>query len=235
MLISAEDIRGYILQGRDGGIGKIRDLILNDGDWRVRFAVVDTGDWLERHEVVIAPHHLSAPDLAAETIAVDLDRKTVEESPARDSTHTMSDELAARIHAHYGLPASAAEPAEVAVAEAEAEGTGTRRTILRSAHEVVGYGLHEQDGDLGEVIDLLVDTDGWMIRYMVVDTGRWLPGKQVLIAPSWIEFISWSERKIDVRLTREQVKGSPNYDPMADVDRNFELRLYQYLGYQPYW
>lgn len=230
MLISAEDIRGYTLQGRDGGFGKIRDLIFNDGDWRIRFAVVDTGGLLDRHEVIVAPHHLGSPDLDSETIPVDLDRKTLEASPERETAHTMSDELAARIHAYYDLPASAAAPSEVAVAEAE-----TRPTSLRSAHEVVGYGLHEQDGDVGEVIDLLLDTDDWMLRYMVVDTGRWLPGKQVLIAPSWIDFISWSEQKIDVRLTREQVRGSPNYDPMADVDRNFELRLYQYLGYQPYW
>lgn len=231
MLISAEDIRGYTLRGRDGGFGRISDLIFNDGDWRVRFAVVDTGDWLERHEVIVAPHHLGEPDLDSETIDVDLDRATVEQSPGRGEAHTVSDELAERIHAYYGLPASAAEPAEVAVAEGEE----MRPTSLRNAHEAVGYGLHEPDGDVGEVIDLLIDTDGWTIRYMVVDTGRWLPGKQVLIAPSWIDFISWSERKIDVRLTREQVRGSPDYDPMADVDRNFELRLYQYLGYQPYW
>jgi hypothetical protein len=35
----------------------------------------------------------------------------------------------------------------------------------------------------GEVADLIVDDATWKIDFLVVDTGTWLPGKKVLLAP----------------------------------------------------
>ena len=43
------------------------------------------------------------------------------------------------------------------------------------------------DGYVGRVRDFIVDDDGWVIRHMVVDTGRWFPGMKVLVVPLWVE------------------------------------------------
>ena len=42
------------------------------------------------------------------------------------------------------------------------------------------------DGRVGAVKDFLFDDQSWKLRWMVVDTGHWLPGRQVLIHPSAI-------------------------------------------------
>ncbi|NUO09873.1 MAG: hypothetical protein HUU08_14545 [Candidatus Brocadia sp.] len=49
------------------------------------------------------------------------------------------------------------------------------------------YHIHAIGGEIGHVSDFPVDDNTWIVRYIVVDTGGWLPGKKILIAPLWID------------------------------------------------
>ena len=55
--------------------------------------------------------------------------------------------------------------------------------MLRTAGELKGVTIEAMDGDIGSVQDLYFDDQTWTVRYLVVDTGTWLPGRQVLISP----------------------------------------------------
>ena len=95
--------------------------------------------------------------------------------------------------------------------------------------------INATDGDIGHVEDLLVDEDGWMIRYLLVDTRNWLPGRKVLIAPSWVSGVDWLNEKVAMQVTREKIKGSPEYKPDKEIDRRFEHDLHTWYGHAPYW
>ena len=43
--------------------------------------------------------------------------------------------------------------------------------------------LRESDGDIGHVKDFYFNDQQWVIRYVIADTGSWLPGRLVLISP----------------------------------------------------
>ena len=86
---------------------------------------------------------------------------------------------------------------------------------LRSIREVTGYHIHASDGEMGHVEDFIVDDAFWVIRYMVVHTGNWLPAKKVLISPQWLGEIRHWERKVDVTLTQEQILHCPEFCPDA--------------------
>jgi len=106
---------------------------------------------------------------------------------------------------------------------------------LRSAREAIGYYIQAADDEIGHVEDFLVDTHTWAIRYMVVDTANWLPGKKVVIAPEWIEMVSWSDSQVHVGMTREQIRNAPEYDPARPIEREHELRLHEHYGRRTYW
>ena len=106
---------------------------------------------------------------------------------------------------------------------------------LRSADEVIGYHIQATDDEIGHVDDFIVDDETWQIRYMVVDTSNWWLGNRVLVSPSWIDRISWPAQKVYVKLAKETVKGSPQWDPSAPVDRAYEERLYGYYRQPAYW
>ena len=49
--------------------------------------------------------------------------------------------------------------------------------MLFSFEGLRGYGIHATDGDIGSVRDVYFDDVGSSVRYFVVDTGSWLPGR----------------------------------------------------------
>jgi hypothetical protein len=106
---------------------------------------------------------------------------------------------------------------------------------LRSVGDTIDHAIHAGDGDVGHVDDFLVDDDGWRIRYMIVDTGTWLPGHKVLIAPQWIKEFDWSEARVIVDLTRDAIKKSPAYEPGRPIARDYESQLHGHYGREEYW
>ena len=106
---------------------------------------------------------------------------------------------------------------------------------LRSTKDVTGRTIQAQDGEIGHVSDFVVDDEDWAIRYLIVDTRNWWPGKKVLISTQWIERISWEESKVFTNLTREAVKGAPEYTEEALITRDYEEELHRHYLRERYW
>jgi sporulation protein YlmC with PRC-barrel domain len=91
------------------------------------------------------------------------------------------------------------------------------------------------DGPIGEIKDLYFDDVRWGVRYLVVDTGRWLPGREVLLSPASIDTKASSEEQIKVALTREQVEHAPGVEADKPVSRQYEEAHARYYGFPQYW
>jgi uncharacterized protein YrrD len=91
------------------------------------------------------------------------------------------------------------------------------------------------DGKVGTVKDVYFDDERWVVRYLVVDTGGWLTGHQVLISPYAVQLIDWPSKSILVNLTRERVERSPSIDTDKPVSRQQEAEYHRYYGYPAYW
>ena len=107
--------------------------------------------------------------------------------------------------------------------------------MLRNASAINGYAIEASDGLLGTVSDFLFDDAGWLVRWLVVDTGNWLSGRKVLLPPSALGHLDRKEREFSVRLTMQQVKDSPDIDTDRPVSRQIETNIYDYYGWNPYW
>lgn len=121
-------------------------------------------------------------------------------------------------------------------AEASAEMHDLAEDVhLRSTQEVSSYHIAATDGGIGHAEDFIVEDDSWTIRYLVIDTRNWLPGKKVLVSPQWISLIDWAQGKVHVNLSREGVKQSPEYDYSRLIARDYEAQLYQHYRQTGYW
>jgi uncharacterized protein YrrD len=107
--------------------------------------------------------------------------------------------------------------------------------MLRNVTDLRGYAIRATDGVIGHVDDFYFDDEAWAIRYLVVETGRWLPDRQVLISPISIGHPDWSAQLLPVFLTKAQVKGSPDIDTKQPVSRAHEAAYHGYFGYPFYW
>lgn len=107
--------------------------------------------------------------------------------------------------------------------------------MLRSTQEVSGYNIQATDGEIGHIEDFIIDDETWAIRYLVVNTQNWWPGKKVLVSPLWIKRVSWSDLKVYVNLPREIVKLSPEYSEESLLTREYEAELHRHYNRQGYW
>ena len=107
--------------------------------------------------------------------------------------------------------------------------------MLRSVRSLGGFSIGAKDGEIGKVHSFLFDDRSWAIRYLVIDTGGWLPGRKVLIAASALDRPDWRAHIFPVALTRQQVKDSPDIDTNKPVSRQREAELHKYYNWAPYW
>lgn len=241
MLRSVDSIKNYSLQATDGEIGSLRDTFFDEQSWNVRYFVVDTGRWLGGRRVLISPVAISgAPDWKARTIPVRLDKRQVEDSPDIETHKPISRLKEEELALHYNWPVYwggyiAAAPIGAETAGSYQQEAASRTSALRSCDEVREYGISAADGDIGHVEDFIMDDESWAIRYLVVDTRNWLPGKKVLISPSWVREIRWNDRSVFLDLRQEEVRNSPEYRRDVGINREMEIRLYDYYGRPKYW
>ncbi len=107
--------------------------------------------------------------------------------------------------------------------------------MLWDASAINGYALEASDGQIGTVSDLPFDDAGWVIRWLIVDTGTWLTGRKVLLPLSALGQPDRSQRHFTVKLTTQQVKDSPDVDTDQPVSRQLEDHVYNFYGVNPYW
>ncbi|MGZ5544129.1 MAG: PRC-barrel domain-containing protein [Limisphaerales bacterium] len=107
--------------------------------------------------------------------------------------------------------------------------------MFHSIKQLCGNKLAASDGDIGHVKDFYFDDQTWAVRYLVADTGSWLPGRQVLISPHAFGNLHQIGRLLRVNLTRKQIENSPAIESDKPVSRQFEEAYYRYYSWPYYW
>jgi uncharacterized protein YceK len=107
--------------------------------------------------------------------------------------------------------------------------------MFQSIKQSYGNKLGASDGDIGHVKDFYFDDQNWAIRYLIADTGSWLPGRQVLLSPHSLGGVDQSGRVLHVNLTRKQIEDCPSIASHKPVSRQYEEEYYRYYGWPYYW
>ncbi len=247
MLHKTSTLKGYTLQSLDGGIGKIQDFYFDDRHWTIRYLIADTGNWLPGRQVLISPLSLGPVTSHPKSISVDLTRQQIEDSPSLDCAKPVSRQFEATYFDYYQYPTYWDGPymwgayAHMVRSPAEGERLAPDPDAkawdahLRSTQAVSGYYIGAADGKIGHVADFIVDDETWAIRYLLVDTRNWWPGKKVLVAAQWIERVSWEESKVFINLTREAIKQAPEYSEESLLTRDYEAQLHGHYNRPGYW
>jgi uncharacterized protein YrrD len=245
VLIKAKSLKGYKLHGRDGEMGKVEQFYFDDKHWVIRYLIANTGDWLTDKEVLISPYALGDISTERQDIAVNLTRKQIEGSPSLETDKPVSRQFEEDYYAYYGWPLYwggqymwGAYPhieRDREMWRNRNEGGKAWDAHLRSTEAVAGYKIEATDGEIGHVEDFIIDDRTWAIRYLVVDTRNWWPGKKVLVSAKWIERVSWDEFSVFVNLHREDIRKSPEYTKESLPSRDYETRLHRHYDRRGYW
>jgi uncharacterized protein YrrD len=247
---SINHLVGGTVRAKDGDLGRVEEFYFDDHKWIIRYMVVDTRRWLQGRQVLISTAVSKRPIWKSRVFPVNLTKKQVRSSPSIDTDKPVSRQHEAELHDYYNWPVywgAGLEPyggvgypvpthfLPLATRERKTSFEKPADPNLRSTRQVTGYNIQATDGEIGHVQDFIVDDQTWAIRYVVVNTQNWLPGKKVLVFPAWISRVSWDKSKVLVDLSRESVKNSPAFDPSKPVSRGYEERLFDHYGRSKYW
>lgn len=258
MLRKLKTLEGFTVHGRDGKLGKVKDFYFDQHRFILRYIVIDTGNWLKHEQTLISTDSFQEINYKDQEILVDLKADELEKGPSIKKNQPVSKVMEAKVVKHHGWPFYWTNAHSGTIPKIEV-GNGTREMLfnyeylsdeekqlkeeevesnLRSFNEISGYHIQTENKEFGHLEDLFVDEEDWLIRYLLIDTRNILPGKDVLIAPEWLDHISWNQEKIYVSKTKEQIKNAPEYrEERSDylVDRDYEEKLYDYYDEIKYW
>ena len=102
--------------------------------------------------------------------------------------------------------------------------------MLQVISPLKGFAIEANDGRIGTVVDYLFDDASWKVRWLVIDCGTWLTGREVLVHPSAISREDLEQQQFVVALTRAQVEDSPKLLEDQPVSQQMENQLYSYYG-----
>jgi hypothetical protein len=230
----------------DGEIGRCKDFLFDDKKWTIRYLVADTRKWLPGRKVLISPMSLSEPDWRTHRFQVELTRRQIEDSPPLDDDAPVARQYEILYNKFFGTPAYwggsniwGSHPNPFLLRKKQdqlaTDFENPEESHLRSVKEVTEYHIQATDDEIGHVEDFVVDDKTWVLRYVVVDTRNWLPGRKVLVSSQWTVAVDWTKKKLRVKLTTDSIKNSPEYDPLDSITRDYETKLQAHYGWPLYW
>ena len=96
--------------------------------------------------------------------------------------------------------------------------------------DLTGFKVEARDGSIGKVDEATHEAGG---SFIVVDTGPWIFGKKVVLPAGVIDRIDLENNRVTVRLTKDQIKGSPEYDAETYRTDDYRTRLGSYYSDTP--
>jgi hypothetical protein len=103
-LRSCSAVSGYRIEATDGHMGHVKDFLLEESTWAIRYLVVNTSEWWIGHDVVVAVRWISSVRWMDNAVTVALTREAVKQSPSFDPERNLDREQEAALFKHHGKP-----------------------------------------------------------------------------------------------------------------------------------
>ena len=100
-LRSTEEVTGYHIEASDGEIGHVKDFIVDDETWAIRYLEVDTQNWWPGKKVLVSPQWINNVSWTDSKVYIDLTRETIQNGPEWNDTIPVTREYEYRLHEYY--------------------------------------------------------------------------------------------------------------------------------------
>lgn len=192
-------------------IGRVEDLLFDDGHWNIHYIVVNPGGLFGRL-VLVSPLSFREPDWTS--------GRLLAHSTGRPRDGYWND--AATV-------LTSPSPIEISGVPASCVPAGSSLHALTRLH---GMQVHlAEPGVVACIDDVLVDAPLWRVRYLMLETLRQPPGSTRIPVPVHrITSVDLSRSRLQMDVTRHEFEQGPIYDEETPLDANAEQRLLHHYG-----
>ncbi len=207
MLIRDKDLMTLAVPTGDGTRHAVDDLLLSTTDLAARAVVLDVGGWFEDRKAVVGIERFDEPDVEGGTWPAAVGRADLDDA-ARSGGQLLA-------HRGDAAPAPGAAP----------------RTINEL---LTGTTVRAEDTELGKLMGVIFDSDGWRAAYLVVETGsgKLLAEHQRVVPVSAIRDFEWTAQSVTLEGPAAQFHDSPDLHQIDGVEGKWYNKVMAYYGLQ---
>ncbi|MCF3942003.1 PRC-barrel domain-containing protein [Oceanobacillus alkalisoli] len=234
-------LQTYNIDATDGEMGKIKDIYIDDNDWKIRYAIVDTRKWLPERKVLLPPSIFIGVNPENESMEVEYDKSTIKNSPPVPEGTDLTRDKENQLFKYFGwtrywsddviLSGEKRPLGRVGSNEEEwyermedplydADEGELRRhhrdNNLRSHEEIMNSRAHGKNGKLGKVVDFIYDDD-WKVKYIVLTSNNVMTNDYYPYPIERITSVDWFEGDVYLDETVEQFANKTNYPSNEDI------------------
>jgi uncharacterized protein YrrD len=103
-LRSTKELIGYSAKSRNQYIGRIKDYLVDDKSWALRYTIIDTDSFLSGKKIIIASHWAIDIDWFSKTIFFDIDEQVIKNGPSYENSMVLDRDFESRIFDYYNKP-----------------------------------------------------------------------------------------------------------------------------------
>ncbi len=106
-----------------------------------------------------------------------------------------------------------------------------RSAVFHTLGILLRYPIVTADGEKRPIQGFLFDDQSWLVRYLVVDAGKWLGSQPVVLCTSAVGVPDWQGKRVPTELTLQQVLSSPPAETVRPVSRQQERAWSRHFGW----
>ncbi len=103
-LRSAAAVDGYHVEASDGEIGHVRDFVVDDETWAIRYVEVATRNWWPGKKVLLSPGWIQRVSWKDSKVYAGLSREAIKNAPEYIESEAITREWEEKLFLHYGRP-----------------------------------------------------------------------------------------------------------------------------------
>lgn len=254
MLWRTGELKSLRVLAKNVDAGKVEQFLIDDRNWVIRYIVINLKEDHKYIRKLLSP--LVVHMLSSDVLQVNVSVEQLDSSPDVDTAESVSRQMEEMLHAYYSWPCYWLYPdgynllggalypglsipftypaagwgdecVEILPLETHMENTPSS-SHLRLTNEVIGYRLVAADGEIGQVTDIFIDDKKWRLKYLVIDTGHFFPGRKVLIPIELVKGIEWMNGTVSVNVSKSIILEGPSYNQAFPVTSGYESRISGY-------
>jgi|GEM_PF-1677372 len=203
----------------------------------LKYVALDVGGWFDRREVIVSPKLMGEPNVSSREWPIEITQDAIKQAPEWSDPNAMvvvpigmmPPIMMGPYGGHFagqtrsGLDQQTTD--ETQPGNLKVEG-------FARLNEWVGLPVHGTDGEVGTLVDLVFDPDSQTLSHVVIDTGRFLAARQMVVPYDLLVRLSPDGSYVEMNVTAELLRESPPLEQFTQINRSWRdtLRAYYQLA-----
>ncbi|MFP4522021.1 MAG: PRC-barrel domain-containing protein [Fibrobacterota bacterium] len=103
-LRSFNEITGYSVKSGDEAVGEVKDMVMDDITWKIRYFVIEAGKFLNKRDFIVSPDWIDSYDWGESSVSVNVDSEKIKECPEFNPSEPINRKYEKILYDYYGRP-----------------------------------------------------------------------------------------------------------------------------------